>query len=349
MEIQLGALAALLGGELTDPARGEDMVDNVRPLDRAGPRDLAFLWDPAFAEVAPESQAGCIISKEPVPGKTCMLVADPQKAMLVLLGQVHALRHPAPAAGVHPAAWVDPSATIGEGASVGPNATVEAGSNVGARTQVRGNAYVGRSVTLGEDCVVHPNATILDHVTVGDRTVIWSGAVVGKDGFGFVPRSGDRRDLSQGSTRIPQIGGVRIGEEVEVGALTTVDRGALEDTVVEDRVIVDSQVHIAHGCHVGKNTVMIGRTALAGGVEIGENVYMLQASAVGQGRKVGAKALVGSGAQVLYHDVGEGEEVLGWPSKPAMRERRLQVILGKLSDEWPKLRRRVKKLEKAAE
>ncbi|MGE0713638.1 MAG: UDP-3-O-(3-hydroxymyristoyl)glucosamine N-acyltransferase [Planctomycetota bacterium] len=349
IQMPLGQLAALLGGKLSDPAQAGVVVSGVKSLDAAGEGDLAFLWDPAFAAAAESSRASAIVCKDPVPGRTCVLVSNPQQAMLALLGQVHALRHPAPPAGVHPRAFVDPSAELGEGVSVGPNATVDAGAKLGPGTQVRANAYVGRGVRTGARCVIHPNATLLDHVVLGDRTVVWSGAVIGKDGFGFVPNSGDRRDLSKGSTRIPQVGDVRIGSDVEIGALTTVDRGALESTVLGDRVIVDSQVHVAHNCRVGNNTVVVGRVALAGAVDVGEDVYLLQGSAVGQGRQVGAKAVVGGGAQVLYHDVEPGQEVLGWPSRPAMQERRLQVTLSKLVEQLPDLRKRVKKLEQQAE
>lgn len=345
MQLPLAQLAMLLGAKLTDPSKGEVLVGNVASLDSAKEGDLAFLWDDKFAADAASSQASAIVCKDAIEGQTCLLVGDPQQAMLALLGQVHGMRFPAPRPGVHPKAFVDDTAELGDDVSVGPNATVEAGAKLGAGCQVRANAYVGRNVVLGAGSVVHPNATILDHCEVGERSVIWSGAVIGKDGFGFVPNSGDRRDLSQGSTRIPQIGSVKIGSDVEVGSLTTIDRGALENTEIADRVIVDSQVHIAHNCKIEDNTVVVGRVALAGGAKIGKNVYLLQASAVGQGRTVADGAIAGSGAQILYKDVAEGEEVLGWPAQPAMAERRLQVILTKLPKAWPELRKRVKKLE----
>jgi UDP-3-O-[3-hydroxymyristoyl] glucosamine N-acyltransferase len=346
MQLPLGQLAALLGGELSDPTQAEVVVSNVAPLDAAKAGDLAFLWDPAFAQDASTSNASAIITKDPIEGRCCILVANPQQAMLLLLGQVHSMRDPAPSPGVHPKAHVDETAELAEGVSVGANATVEAHAKIGANTQIRPNAYIGRNVVTGSDCVIHPNATILGHCVLGDRTVVWSGAVIGKDGFGFVPNSGNRRDLSQGSTRVPQIGGVRLGNDVEVGSLTTVDRGALEVTEISDNVIIDSQVHIAHNCKIGDNTVVIGRFAMAGGAKIGKNTYCLQASALGQGRTVGDGAILGSGAQVLYKDVPDGAEVLGWPAKPVMRERRLQVILRRLSDTMPALKKRVKNLEK---
>lgn len=345
MEFPIGGLAQMLGGELTDPTQAKVMVNNVASLDSAGPQDLAFLWNPVFAEAAKQTKAGVVIAKDAVPGVPCILVKDPQAAMLTILQQAHAYRHPAPPAGVHPQAFVDETAELGEGVSVGPTACVEAGAKLGKGTQIRPGAYVGRGAVLGEKCVVHPNATILDHVQIGDRAVIWSGAIIGKDGFGFVPNSGDRRDLSKGSTRIPQIGTVVIGNDVEIGATATIARGALDNTVIEDGVKIDDQVFIAHGCRVAKNVIMLGRSGLSGRAKVETNTYIMGGACIGLGRTVGEGAVVGSGAVVIYSSVGPGEEVLGAPHRPAMRERRLQVILDKVIDQLPDLRKRVKKLE----
>jgi UDP-3-O-[3-hydroxymyristoyl] glucosamine N-acyltransferase len=345
MEFELAELARLLGGRLSDPAKGTVRVNDIKSLDGAGPSDLAILWDPEFAGAATATTAACVVTSDPIPGQTCLIVADPQKAMLAIVGKVYARRHPGPPKGVHPTAFLDPTVVRGEGVSVGSNATVEAGTRLGDRAQVRANAYVGRHVQIGADSVIHPNAVVHDHCRIGERTTIWSGAVIGKDGFGFIPNSGHRSDLSQGSTRIPQIGSVVIGNDVEIGALSTVARGALEDTVIDDGVIVDDQCQIAHGCKVQRNTVVVGRAALSGAVEVGRDTYLLQGCAIGQGRKIGDRAVVGSGAMVLYDDVGNEEYVLGWPARPAMREKRLQITLDRLIDQFPELRRRVGAIE----
>ncbi len=348
MEMRLEALADLLGGVLTDPGRGDDRVSGVRSLTQAGPDELAFYWDSAFSNDAASSRALCVVSSEPVPGRTCLVVEDPQRAMLKFLDYVHAELNPEPPSGIDATAVVDPTAELGEGVSVGPLAVVAAGARIGAGSSIRAQAYVGRGAVLGGRCVIHPGAKLLDRVVLGDRVVVWSGAVIGKDGFGFVPRSGDRRDLSLGHRRIPQIGTVVLGDDVEVGALTTIDRGSLGDTVVEAGTIIDSQVHVGHNCRIGARSVLVGRTALGGSVEVGPEVYMLQASAAGQGRKIGERAVVGSATGVMYRDVEAGSRVEGWPARPAMRERRLQVILERLIDEYPELARALRNSRRGA-
>lgn len=152
--------------------------------------------------------------------------------------------------------------TLGEEVSVGPGAVVEAGTVVDDRTQLRGGAYVGRDVSLSQDFVIHPNATVLDRCRIGNRVVIWSGAVIGKDGFGFVQREGRH-------VRIPQIGAVIIEDDVEIGALSNVARGAIDDTIIRRGVIVDDQCHIGHGTELGEYTVMVGRSGTGGSVRIG--------------------------------------------------------------------------------
>ncbi|MBL4844087.1 MAG: UDP-3-O-(3-hydroxymyristoyl)glucosamine N-acyltransferase [Planctomycetes bacterium] len=346
MEFPIGAIAKMLGGELLAPEKAGVIVNGVASLDTGGPGDLAFLWNPDFAEQAKTTKAEVVVTAEAIEGVPCILVKDPQAAMLLILQQLYALRHPAPKAGVHPKAHVEESATLGEGVSVGATAVVEAQATIGAKTQIRPGAYIGRGAQIGKECVIHPNATILDYVQVGDRTTIWSGAVIGKDGFGFVPNSGDRRDLSKGTTRIPQIGTVTIGDDCEVGATATIARGALDNTVVGDQVVIDDQVFIAHGCHVEQNVVMLGRSGLSGGAKVEKNTYIMGGACIGLGRTVGEGSIVGSGAVVIYSSVAPGSEVLGAPHRPAMQERRLQVTLSKLSDQLPDLRKRVKKIEK---
>lgn len=336
MQIPLAGLAAMLSGELTDPSQGATVVSDVRSLDAAGPGHLAFLWDPKFADAAAASGAEAIVCKEPVPGKVCVLVADPQRALGVLLGEVYAQRHPAPPAGVHPRGYVDPSAQLGEGVSVGPLAVVEAGARLGARTRVLGGAYVGRGVVAGEDCVIHPNATVLDHCRLGDRVVVWSGAIVGKDGFGYL------QDEQNRHTRVPQIGGVVLEDDVEVGALTTVARGALEDTRVGRGVKIDDHCHVAHNCDLGENVMLIGYARMGGSVVVGKNAYLLQDAAIGQGRRIGEGGIVGSAAKVKYHDVEPGGKVLGDPARPHILTKRIEATLPKL----PEMRRQLGKLEK---
>ncbi|MEZ6187410.1 MAG: UDP-3-O-(3-hydroxymyristoyl)glucosamine N-acyltransferase [Planctomycetota bacterium] len=338
-EIPVGALAALLQGQLSDPAAAATVVRGVKPLNQAGPHDMAFLWDAKYREAALGSSAGVVISQEPLPEAKApvLVVADAQGAMLTLLGEVYQQRHPAPDAGVHPQASVDPSATLGEGVSVGAGAVVDQGATLGPGTRVMPLAYVGRGVTTGADCVIQPHATVLDHCVLGDRVIVWSGAVVGKDGFGYLQRGGRH-------VRIPQVGGVRLDDDVEVGALSTVARGALEDTHLKPGVKVDDHCHVAHGCQLDENVMLIGFSRMGGSAKIGKDTYLLQDAAVGQARTVGQGAIVGSGARVLYKDVPDGGRVMevAQGAVPHVQAKRIQLCLQKL----PQLNTRVRKLEK---
>ncbi len=336
MEFELGQLADLIGGELTDPSQAGLKVSGVLSLDAAGPGDLALLWDDKYLAAAKTCKASAVIAKEALGGLTCIVVDDPQAAMLMLLGQVYGMRHPDLPSGVHATAFVSAEATLGEGVAVGAGAVIEAGTTIGKRTQVRGRAYVGHDVTIGEDCQVHPNATILDHCLLGDRVTVWSGAVIGKDGFGFLQREGK-------NVRVPQVGSVIIEDDVEVGALTTVARGAIENTIIRKGVIIDDHCHVAHNCEIGDHTVICGRTAMGGSVKVGKNVYLLQDAGISTGRTVGDGAVVGKCARVLDKDLAPGEQIaLAATNYPPVTARKIQLTLPKLPD----MRLRLKKLEK---
>ncbi len=336
MEFELGQLADLIGGELTDPTQAAVKVSGVRSLDAAGPGDLAFLWDDKYRAAAKTCKASAVIAREAPGGMTCIVVDDPQAAMLMLLGQVYGVRHPDLPSGVHATAFVSEEASLGEGVAVGPGAVIEAGATIGERSQIRGRAYVGHNVTIGEDCQVHPNATILDHCRLGDRVTVWSGAVIGKDGFGFLQREGK-------NVRVPQVGNVIIEDDVEVGALSTVARGAIENTIIRKGVVIDDHCHVAHNCEIGDHTVMCGRTAMGGSVTVGKNVFLLQASGVSNGRTVGDGAVVGTCAQVLNKDLAAGEQIaMAATNFPPVTAKKIQLTLPEL----PNMRLLLKKLEK---
>ena len=335
MQMALAAVAATLGGDLTDPSRGDVPVSGARSLDQAGPGDLAFLWSDAYRDTAEHSKAEAIVCREAIPGRTCIVVEDPEAAMLTLLGAVYAEQRPEPAPGVHPTAVVSPEATLGEGVSIGPHVVVEAGARVGDRTQLRAGAYVGHGVSLGRDCVIHPNVTILDRCRLGDRVVVWSGAVIGKDGFGFLQREGRH-------VRIPQIGTVVIEDDVEIGALSNVARGAIEDTVIRRGVIVDDHCHIGHGSELGEYTVMVGRSGMGGSVKIGKRCMLGQDSALSTGRAMGDGSRLATNVRILYKDVPPGA-TMQRPviTHPPMTAKRIEASLPHL----PEMRRELRRLE----
>ena len=245
-----------------DPAR---RFTGLATLDGAGPEDLAFLSNRKYLARLATTRAGAVILHPDFVDQCpvdCLISEFPY----VSFARVSHLfnRSPAAAPGIHAAAVVATDAEIHPGASIGPNAVVEAGATLGEGVMVGAGVYVGHRSRLGAGTRVFPNAVIYHDVHLGEYCTVHSQAVLGADGFGFAPGP-------DGWEKICQLGGVRIGDRVEIGACTTVDRGALEHTVIDDGAIIDNLVQIAHNCRIGKNTAIAGCTGLAGSTIIGAN------------------------------------------------------------------------------
>jgi UDP-3-O-[3-hydroxymyristoyl] glucosamine N-acyltransferase len=248
MTLRLGAIVQSLGGELFgDPGR---VITRLAPLEAAQASELSFLADARLTHLLGSTQAGCVIVGTRLAAAAqsrgdCIVAADPH-LYFARLTQLWKQQHGgAPRAGVHPSAVVEQGAFIDPTASVGALCFVGSGARIGAGTKLLSR------VTVGEGCVI------------GARCVIQSGAVIGGDGFGFAPREGG------GWEKIEQLGAVRIGDDVEIGANTCIDRGALGDTVIEDGVKLDNLIQIGHNCHIGKHTAMAGCAGVAGSARIG--------------------------------------------------------------------------------
>ncbi len=259
----LGELAETLGVHLDgDP---EVRVTGLSTLALAGPQQLSFLANSKYLAQLEQTRAAAVILRPEQAAQcpvACLLSDNPYltfaRATALFAGELR------PAAGVHPSAVVAPDASIHSEASVGPNAVIEAGVTLGAGVVVGANVVIGADCHVGAGTRLHPGVVLCRGVRLGEHCTIHSNAVLGADGFGFAPSA-------SGWQKIHQLGGVRIGDRVEVGACTTIDRGALEDTVVEDGAIIDNLVQIAHNCHIGKNTAIAGCTGLAGSTIIGAN------------------------------------------------------------------------------
>ena len=182
------------------------------------------------------------------------------------------LAAPAPQPGVHARANVDPAAQVAASAVIGPNVTVEAGAVIGERVRLDANVFVGRGTRIGDDSHLYPNVVVYHGCKLGARAIVQAGAVIGSDGFGFAPDFvGDGEARTGSWVKIPQVGGVTIGEDVEIGANTAIDRGAMADTIIEDCVKIDNLVQIAHNCRIGAYTVIAGCAGIAGSTTIGKH------------------------------------------------------------------------------
>lgn len=261
--LRLGDLAQRLGVELRgDP---DAWVDHVATLEEAGPGAVAFLNSGRYRRYLAVTKATAVVLSpdESADCPTAALVTDNPHLAFARIA-AHLNPPPVPEAGVHPSAFVHPKAVLGEGVAVGPQAVVMAGAKLGPRVQISAGAFVGEGVEIGADSQVGVNATLADRVVVGQRAVLHAGAVLGSDGFGFAHDHGSW-------IKVPQLGSVRVGDDVEIGANTTIDRGALGDTVIEDGVKLDNLVHIAHNVRIGAHTVMAACCGVAGSTTIGKH------------------------------------------------------------------------------
>ncbi|HEX5723865.1 MAG TPA: UDP-3-O-(3-hydroxymyristoyl)glucosamine N-acyltransferase [Longimicrobiaceae bacterium] len=335
-ELTLAEVARIAEGEADgDPAR---VVRGVAPLDEAGPDQLSFVAEARYFPYIASSRAGAVLvargAEAPLPaGMAAVRVDDPRRALARLLPVLYPERRPDP--GVHPTAVVGEGAEVHATASVGPYAVIGEGTRVGPGARVGAQAVVGRECELGEDAVVHSHATLYDGVIVGARAIVHAGARLGADGFGFVFEGGRHR-------KVPQVGRVVIGDDVEVGANTTIDRGSIGDTVVGEGTKIDNLVMIGHNCRIGRHCILVSQVGISGSTRVGDGVVLGGQVGVQGHIEIGAGARVGAQAGVTA-SVAPGETVSGYPARPHREALRAQAGLFKL----PELIRRLKALEEA--
>jgi UDP-3-O-[3-hydroxymyristoyl] glucosamine N-acyltransferase len=242
---------------------GNAAITHVATLAGAGDGGLAFCASDAYREALATTAASAVILRDSdrVHCPATALVSDnPYLAYARAAGLLHP--EPAAPAGTHETALISADACVDPGASIGPQVIVECGASIGAGARIEAGAFVGRGCQVAARAVLHPRAVLAAGCQVGTGSILHAGAVVGSDGFGFA-RDGERWE------KVPQLGGVVVGEDVEIGANATVDRGALEDTVIEDGVKLDDHVHIAHNVRIGAHTVIAGHSGVAGSTTIG--------------------------------------------------------------------------------
>jgi UDP-3-O-[3-hydroxymyristoyl] glucosamine N-acyltransferase len=268
--ITLGELASFLGSYpdilLGSGAQGLDLgveLLDLRPLDQAGPGDLTFISDARYLPELRTTQAACVLGKEEWRSDSSaplLSVPDPYLAYARVSPLFDRSSKPAP--GVHPSAVVHSSVRLPDSVSIGPGACLEAGVELGDGVVIGQGCFLGAGVQLGAASRLAPQVVLYHGVSVGARCLVHSGTVIGCDGFGFARGP-------QGWEKISQLGSVRIGDDVDIGSGVTIDRGALDDTVIHDGVIIDNQVHIAHNCVIGERTAIAGCVGMAGSTVIG--------------------------------------------------------------------------------
>lgn len=262
MSITLGELAVRFGCTLKgDP---DAKISRVATIERADADSITFLANPRYKRYLGQTKAGAVVL-DPKLVDECPVAALLSSNPYATYARIASLLYPAAsaAAGRHPSASVDPSATIDPTAAIGPNTVIEANAVIAARAVIGPGSIVMSGARVGADSRLVASVVVCPDVTIGERCILHPGVVVGSDGFGFAPDRGTW-------VKIPQVGSVRVGNDVEIGAKSTIDRGAIEDTVIGDGVKLDNQIHIAHNVHVGAHTVVAGQSGIAGSTIVGQ-------------------------------------------------------------------------------
>lgn len=333
-----------IAGKVDGVVEGDGSVEitAAAALGDAVPGEISFLSNAKYASQVAVTRASAVVVSRDWQGECpCALVrvVNPDAAFARVASELA----PAPveyAPGVHATALIAGDAVLGEGVSVGPYSVVEPGARIGDRTVVCAGCYIGHQAVLGADCKLYPGVIIRERVTIGDRAILHPGVVIGSDGFGYVREGPVWR-------KIPQVGTVEIGNDVEIGANTTVDRGRFGKTVIEDGVKLDNLVQVAHNVRIGANTAAAAQVGISGSSIIGRNVMLGGQAGVAGHLKIGDQSAVGAQGGVTK-DVPPQTYVSGYPAMPHKKAARAQAHLMRLpefKERVTKLEERVKKLE----
>ncbi|MBI1810240.1 MAG: UDP-3-O-(3-hydroxymyristoyl)glucosamine N-acyltransferase, partial [Gemmatimonadetes bacterium] len=327
------AIAAAVHGTLVGD--GSVVVNRAGALDRAGPRDVSFFGTSKYSDVFAQSTAGVVLvapELAELPGRCAarVIVPKPGDALAAILQMLYVA--PSRVPGVHPTAVVAPTAHVPADARIEPYAVIEDGARLGARAWIGPHCVVGAGATLGDDVRLFAQVTIHDGVTVGDRVIVHSGARIGGDGFGFVFRDGAHQ-------KVPQVGTVVIGHDVEIGANVTIDRGSIDDTVVGDGTKIDNLTQIGHNVRIGRLCIIMSQVGIAGSVRVEDGVILAGQVGVAGHVTIGAMARVAAQGGVIS-DIPAGETWGGYPARPHRESLRSSAAVMKL----PALLKRIERL-----
>ncbi len=336
-EYEMKRIARELAEHLKAEAKGDlsQPVSGVASPEDAGAEDLIYVDAAKHLARAQASAAGCVLVREgmKLDGKTLLVVANPKLAFAKAAAW---LLEPEPIArGVHPTAVIDTLAKLAADARVGPYAVIEAEAVIGAHTEIGAFCFIGKGAVVGESCRLHPRVTLYPGARIGSRVALHSGAVIGGDGFGYVYGEGRH-------WKFPQLGSVEIGDDVEIGNNTTVARGSLGVTRIENGVKLDNLVHVAHNVRIGEHAVIAAQTGISGSCDIGHHVLIGGQAGLGDHCRIEDEAVVGGQTGVLNGKTIRTKEIVwGTPARPLAQFKRQYALFARL----PELVERVRKLE----
>jgi UDP-3-O-[3-hydroxymyristoyl] glucosamine N-acyltransferase len=328
--LTLAQIAEATGARLLDPAQGGREVHAIAPLEGAGAGDLSFLDNAAYAKFVAETGAtACFIAPKfadkLAPTCAALISGEPYrafaKAALLLFPTSARPQSVFGATGISPGSFVHPEARLEPGVIVDPGAVIGKGAEIGRGTLIGAHAVIGPEVRIGRDCAIGPQVSVT-HALIGNRVIIHTGARIGQDGFGFAMGPA-------GHLKVPQVGRVILQDDVDVGANTTIDRGANRDTVIGEGTKIDNLVQIGHNVTIGRHCVIVAQVGISGSTVLEDYVVMAGQSGVAGHVRIGMAAQVGAQSGVM-NDVPAGAKYLGSPAKPARQLFREVAMIGRL-------------------
>lgn len=324
--IAASEIAALTGGQLVGP--GTVTVAGVAPLERAGPGDLSFLASPRYLPYFQRTSASVVLVAPAFADaqggpETRIIVAEPHTALLVVLPVLYpqAVWEPS----VHPSALIGRGATWQEPVQIGANAVIGSQVQLGRNVRIGAGCVLGDGVALGDDTQLYPGVTVYAGTALGKRVIVHGGAVLGSDGFGYVPGK-----AGEPHRKIPHVGRCLIGDDVEIGANTCVDRGSVDDTVIGSGTKIDNLVHIAHNVHIGARCLIMAQAGVAGSVQVEDDVI------IGGQAGIADHLTIGRGARLLVQagtiaDIPADATFFGTPARAHREYLRAQAALYRLA------------------
>lgn len=330
MKKTLGELAELVGGRIKGDASIE--ITGCAPFEMAQEGDITFVRGDKYVARLDETSASVVITPpEVVSSERSLLWAEnPQLAFAKILTLYH--RKPCQAKGVHGTASISPTARLGKDVSVGPFVVIGDHVVIGDRVVIQSGVHIGDGSSIGSDSVIYPNVSIYRETTIGERVILHSGVVVGSDGFGYV------RD-EKAHVKIPQVGGVTIEDDVEIGANSTIDRATMGQTVIKRGVKIDNLVQVGHNVVIGENTIVVAQVGLAGSTKIGRDVILAGQVGIADHIEIGDHVIVGAQAGVAK-SIPSHQVVQGSPSMPQKDFLRSAILIPRL----PQIKRIVDEL-----
>ncbi|MBI5238863.1 MAG: UDP-3-O-(3-hydroxymyristoyl)glucosamine N-acyltransferase [Elusimicrobia bacterium] len=325
-------ITRLVGGQAEGDAGLR--LSGIAGLSDAGPQDLSYLdlAHQKYLAAAAATKAGCVILPAAARGAACpaparIYVENPQRAVRLVL-EALAARQPRPAAGVHPQAVIHPEARLGAGTSVGPFSVVERGAEIADGAVIGPQCYVGAGARIGRATRLYPQVTVREGCVVGERCILHPGVVIGADGYGF---DTDRRTGTH--HKVPQLGNVVLGDDVEIGASSTVDRGKLprDSTVIGAGTKIDNLVQIGHNCRIGRGCLLVAQVGIAGSTTVGDFVVLGGQVGIAGHLRIGDGAQVGAQSGIMA-DVEPRQILFGSPARPHREAFKLQAVYAKLPE-----------------